>query len=250
VFYRYLTSKGFLTTINNHTSLYRITIVMESAYRPEHRSGHSSSAVAKSPHMHTTAEQPSSMSCVGHIPQRRAALLRLPAELLLAIVEHVKSEDRDNLDYSTLSKLSRVNRLFYELTVDYLYEEYDNHCHLKRPHLYLRTLMENPDIAVKVRKLKYNTFGQYNFPVSVLEVIETKLHALQIPYEPRVAISSSGLNSYVPDEILVGVILLYTPHVTELDICSSADFRSHLWLQAIGRALCRVCWSNTRICAS
>jgi len=212
------------------------------------------------------AEQLKSSDSMGNRTSSGSPLMDLPVELVLEIIEWVKLRDERELTYSNLANLSRVNRVFHSIVRIHIYEEYswrrNQDIHEFTPpkhHLYLRTLMENSNIVVEVRKLRYLIDDSENdVSISFQEDILEKLkpvcssHVWEV-LDSHCAYGSSyergghELNGFdfVNDVHLLAPILMHIPNIAEIEIYErygemrypGKSYRQWPWLKYIENSL-------------
>lgn len=160
--------------------------------------------------------------------------LDLPLELILQIIEYVQIIDDDKGVPTTLVSLSQVNRAFHELVVDKIYEIYDDRRYTAAEFerltlLYLRTMLESPHIAAKVRTHKSNwDYTGHKISSSPRQLLKDKITAnvsgLQVPKLMQWLVSEiMGHLGCESIESLRAVMLMCTKNITHLEVINDGS---------------------------
>ena len=159
----------------------------------------------------------------------------LPEELLVQIVLHVEQQ-------RGLAGLCRMDRRLNRIATPVLYARYHT-SYASIPSRYLSTLLRRPDLAERVKSLRwdYSTLAKHRISVFDSSDIQAALRAFEYPvstFAGRCAngIENSGGNGEVTDAFLT-TALLHTTNIEEIEVIDKwygDDVRStRRWLDPI-----------------
>ena len=159
----------------------------------------------------------------------------LPEELIAHIVSHVEQQHE-------LAGLCRMNRRLNRIATPVLYAQYQT-SYGSIPSRYLSTLLQRPDLASRVKSLRwdYSTLATHRISVFDSNDIQHSLRAFEYPVSTFAArcaeaIECSRGNGEITDA-LFATALLYTPNLEEIEIIDKwygDDVRStRRWLDPI-----------------
>lgn len=159
----------------------------------------------------------------------------LPEELLAQIVSHVEQQHG-------LAGLCRMNRRLNRIATPVLYAQYHT-SYASTPSRYLSTLLRRPDLANRVKSLRwdYSTLAKHRISVFDSSDIQDALRAFEYPistFATKCAdgIKDSGGNGEVTDAFLT-TALLHMPNLQEIEVIDKwygDDVRStRRWLHPI-----------------
>lgn len=159
----------------------------------------------------------------------------LPEELLAQIVSHVSSQ-------AALAGLCRMNIRLNRIATPALYSHYET-SYFSPPSAYLSTLIQRPDLARRVKSLRwdYSTLAKHRVSVFDASDIQHALRAFEYPVSTIAgkcaeAISQSAGNGELTDAFLTAA-LLHVPDLEDIEIVDTwygDDLRStRRWLDPI-----------------
>lgn len=165
-----------------------------------------------------------------------ASLSALPNELLIDIVSYIaiRSHFPDVYTVRALHSLSLVNRRFHCLCAPHLYSIFSfDYGH---PHLLLRTLCVNPQLASHLKAISwdYRTQSKNQYPHDrtacsreLVEKLESDPRHIQLAEEVDTL-------PYSGDQRLLNIFLLFTPNVEHLRVAETFRWDDHIyWFQPI-----------------
>jgi hypothetical protein len=140
----------------------------------------------------------------------------LPEELLAQIVSHIEQQQG-------LASLCRMNRRLNRIATPVLYEQYRT-SYGSIPSRYLTTIIQRPDLAARVRTLRwdYSTLPKHWISAFDSNVLQDTLRAFEYPvstFSSRLAeaIENTRRNGEITDAFFT-TALMHTPNLREIEV--------------------------------
>ncbi|KAF1925884.1 uncharacterized protein M421DRAFT_94278 [Didymella exigua CBS 183.55] len=166
---------------------------------------------------------------------QRGPMESLPEELLMQIVMHVEQQH-------SLAGLCRINHRLNRIVAPVLYERYQT-SYAGMPSRYLTTLIQRPDLASRVKSLRwdYSTLAKDRISMFDSKDIQQTLRAFEYPVSTIAvrcveAIKGFKGNGELTDAFFT-TALLHTPDIEEIEIIDKwygDDVRSaRRWIEPV-----------------